>query len=291
MFGELFAIIAPLFVGAGIGYVWGRLDRPYDADLITSLVFLFGTPCLVFSTLTKLEVDPAALGEIAVAAAAALITFMMVGGVILRLAGLPYHSYLPALTFPNAGSAGLPLCLFAFGDVGLALAIAYFAVTSTSQFTIGMWIASGELSARRLLGTPLLYAIAVALVFMLTGTEPPAWIANSTRIVGGLTIPLMLITLGVSLARLRVTSFRRALAFSLLRLGLGIAVGLGLAYVFGLDGAARGVFILECTMPVAVFNYLFAQRFRRAPHEVAGMVVLSTAITFASLPLLLLLVI
>jgi predicted permease len=72
---------------------------------------------------------------------------------------------------------------------------------------------------------------------------------------------------------------------------LGIAVGLGLAYVFGLDGAARGVFIIECTMPVAVFNYLFAQRFRRAPHEVAGMVVLSTAITFASLPLLLLLVI
>jgi predicted permease len=291
MFGELFAIIAPLFVGAGIGYVWGRLDRPYDADLITSLVFLFGTPCLVFSTLTKLEVDPAALGEIALAAAAALITFMIVGGVILRLAGLPYHSYLPALTFPNAGSAGLPLCLFAFGDVGLALAIAYFAVTSTSQFTIGMWIASGELSPRQLLGTPLLYAIAVALVFMLTGTEPPAWIANSARIVGGLTIPLMLITLGVSLARLRVTSFRRALAFSLLRLGLGIAVGLGLAYVFGLDGAARGVFILQCTMPVAVFNYLFAQRFRRAPHEVAGMVVLSTAITFASLPLLLLLVI
>ena len=54
MFAELFAIIAPLFVGVGIGYVWGRLKRPYDSDLVTSLVFLLGTPCLVFSTLTLL---------------------------------------------------------------------------------------------------------------------------------------------------------------------------------------------------------------------------------------------
>ncbi len=290
MFTELFAIMAPLFVGVGIGYVWGRLERPYDTDLITSLVFLLGTPCLVFSTLTKLEMDPAALGEIALAAALALLCFMIVGGVVLKLAGLPYHSYLPALTFPNCGSMGLPLCLFAFGDPGLALAIAFFAVASSTQFTIGMWLASGELSPRQLARTPLLYALALALGFVLTGTKPPVWIANSTSLIGGLTIPLMLITLGVSLAQLRVTSFWRSLAFSLLRLGLGLGVGLALAFLLGLQGMARGVLILQCTMPVAVFNYLFAQRFRRAPHEVAGMVVLSTAMTFAGLPLLLLLV-
>ncbi len=46
--------------------------------------------------------------------------------------------------------------------------------------------------------------------------------------------------------------------------------------------------IIQCAMPVAVFNYLFAQRFNRAPEEVAGLVVLSTLITFAALPLVLL---
>ena len=45
--------------------------------------------------------------------------------------------------------------------------------------------------------------------------------------------------------------------------------------------------IVECAMPVAVFNFLFAQRYDRTPSEVAGMVLISTAIAFAMLPLVL----
>jgi predicted permease len=36
-----------------------------------------------------------------------------------------------------------------------------------------------------------------------------------------------------------------------------------------------------------VFNYLFAMRYKTAPEEVAGMVVISTVLSFATLPLLL----
>lgn len=37
-------------------------------------------------------------------------------------------------------------------------------------------------------------------------------------------------------------------------------------------------------MPVAVFNYLFAQRYERAPSEVASLVVTSTLMAFVLLP-------
>jgi predicted permease len=97
----------------------------------------------------------------------------------------------------------------------------------------------------------------------------------------------MLITLGISLARLKVASVPRSLALSALRLVMGFAIGLALAAALGLDGATRGVLIVQLSMPVAVFNYLFAQRYKTAPEEVAGMVVMSTALSFASLPLLL----
>ena len=40
-------------------------------------------------------------------------------------------------------------------------------------------------------------------------------------------------------------------------------------------------------MPVAVFNFLFAERYNNQPEEVAGMVVISTLLSFASLPFLL----
>ena len=108
--------------------------------------------------------------------------------------------------------------------------------------------------------------------------------------IGDLAIPLMLLTLGVSLAKLRVASLGRSIALSAGRLAIGLAVGLAVAALLEMEGAARGILILESTMPVAVLNYLFAARYNRSPEEVAGLVLVSTAISFVTLPGLLLLV-
>ena len=54
---ELIAILTPLFVCTGIGYVWARLDRPYDTEFVTTLVTNFATPCLVFTTLANARLD------------------------------------------------------------------------------------------------------------------------------------------------------------------------------------------------------------------------------------------
>ena len=44
--------------------------------------------------------------------------------------------------------------------------------------------------------------------------------------------------------------------------------------------------IIQSSMPVAVFNFLFAQYYGRAHADVAAMVVISTALSFLTLPLL-----
>jgi predicted permease len=44
---------------------------------------------------------------------------------------------------------------------------------------------------------------------------------------------------------------------------------------------------MQSANPVAVYNYLFAQRWNNEPEEVAGVVVLSTVISIATIPLLL----
>ena len=71
---------------------------------------------------------------------------------------------------------------------------------------------------------------------------------------------------------------------------MGFSVGLLVSYLFGLEGVARGVVILECSMPAAVFNYMLAMRYQNSPDEVAGLVVTSTLLSFAALPLLLIFV-
>ena len=51
-----------------------------------------------------------------------------------------------------------------------------------------------------------------------------------------------------------------------------------------------GVLIVQCSMPIAVFSYLFALRYGRSPESLAGAVVLSTVLAFLFLPLVLYLV-
>jgi len=79
-----------------------------------------------------------------------------------------------------------------------------------------------------------------------------------------------------------------AAGIAVARLGLGCGAGWGLALALGLEGTARGVVIIESAMPVAVFNYLLAARYDRHPDDVAGAILLSTLLSFATLPLLLL---
>lgn len=97
----------------------------------------------------------------------------------------------------------------------------------------------------------------------------------------------MLITLGVSLSKLRVKSLGRSVVLALLRLVPGTLIGLAAGWAFDLGPMSQGVLAIQCSMPVAVFNYLFAQLYRREPEEVAGAVVISTLISFVTLPLLL----
>ncbi len=58
---------------------------------------------------------------------------------------------------------------------------------------------------------PLIYAIIFALVVLSFGWQLPAYVSNTLQLLSGVTIPLMLLALGVSLAQLRVTRLPRNL--------------------------------------------------------------------------------
>jgi predicted permease len=287
MLAELFSIVAPVFACAVLGWGWARLGRPYDTALMTSLIFTIGAPCLVFSRLVSLVVEPAALASMALAAALALTAFGAVAWGVLRALGLPRHTFWSPLVFPNAGNMGMGICWFAFGEEGLALAVAFFTVAALGQFSVGIWTWTGRVAPRDLASVPLVYASALGAGALATGLPIPVWVLRTTELLGDFTIPLMLMTLGASLARLDLASVPRTLSLAALRLGMGAAVGFALAAALGFEGAARGVLVLQCSMPAAVFNYLFAERYGRSPQEVASLVLLSTLAAFATIPLLL----
>ena len=101
-------------------------------------------------------------------------------------------------------------------------------------------------------------------------------------------IPLMLLTLGVAIARLQPRALGpRALALPRqardLRRRRRSAVGLA----FGLPRLALGVLVLQVATPVAVTSYMLAAKYDARPDEVAGLVVVSTLLSVPAIPLLL----
>lgn len=284
MLYELFTIIAPVFACAAIGYIWARANLRFDNETITTLVTLVGTPGLVFGTLVGLELSMESLlllgaGSVAVTGVAVAIFLP-----ILLLSKKSPQAFLPALMFPNAGNIGLPICLFAFGEEGLALAISYFAVQAILMFTAGIGIASGQFGIKSLVRNPIIYAVSIAVACIAFDIEVPKWIVNTTKLVGDSSIPLMLFALGVSLANLRVSRLKDSLVIALARLVVGFSSGFLTAWAFGMTPVETGVLVTLSSMPVAVFPYLFAMRYGREPEVIAGSVIISTLIGFATMP-------
>ena len=284
---RLLSIVSPILICAAIGFWWARTGRPFDTRFVTRLIMSVGAPFLIVSSLASADIDRGALANLGLAVVCLLAVVAAVGALVLRALRWEIRAYLGAILFPNTGNMGLPLCLFAFGAEGLSLGLVVFVIVAITHFTAGLALISGEGHPLKLLANPIVWAAAIGSVILLTGWQLPDWAGNTVTIMAGFTIPLMLLTLGVSLARLKVRRFSRSLFLALMRMGLGFVAALAIAKLFGLTGVARGVLILDAAMPVAVFNYLLAERYGRAPDEIAGAVVISTVLSFVTLPVLL----
>lgn len=291
MLADTFAIIAPIIVCAAIGYGWGRSGLHYDAEFVTRMVMNIGMPCLVLASMNKVDPDPATLGRIVLVSLFILIAMLIVSYPLLKLFRHPVPVYLPPLLFPNNAFMGFPLCFFAFGDEGLALAIGFYLVTLVVNFSFGIMLVSqtsaGMLARlKELAGQPVLWAAAVAVPMAIFDWHLPAWLANSTELLGSMSVPLMLVTLGISLASLQTGGWRRNAWYGLLRVIGGFVIGLTAVYLFNLTGTLRGVTLIQAAMPTAIFNYLLALKYQREPSEVASLIVISTLLAFILSPAL-----
>ncbi len=287
MIAEIAAIVVPVFALAMVGFIWVRVGLDYEYKFVTRLTLEVGVPCLIFGTLVKTDIDPIAFQEIALASLTLYAVLGVLAWAVLRLLGLSLQTYLSPFIFSNTGNVGLPLSLFAFGPEGLAYAIAIFATMVVANFSVGVWIVSGKPAPWDAFKQPMVYAALFGAVFLYQGWGIAAWIGNTVDLAGQIVIPLMLITLGASIANLPKEAPWRMIGLSFLKYGLSGGVAYLAASVFGLSGIAFGVFILQAMTPVAVTSYLLAERFQAGAPEVARFVMLTTLLAVPIIPLLL----
>ena len=280
-------ITAPVFVLAAIGYAWVRLGVEYKVDFVTRLAMTLSVPCLIFTALMKTQIEPAALTALSLATVAAYgaVTLAMV--VLARLAGLDMCAYVAPLIFGNTGNLGLPLALFAFGETGLGYAVVVFAIMAIWSFTFGIWLVAGRGAFGKVLREPLLWGTLLGGLFLWQGWETPRVLTRTLELIGQMAIPLMLITLGVAVARLTPGRISQAVVLSVAKLVVCVALAWAVGLWFELDKIAFGVLVLQIGTPVAVTSYLLAEKYGADAQAVAGLVVVSTVLSVFALPAML----
>lgn len=286
MIAQVAAVLLPVFVMAGIGYLWRRTGAPFDLPFVTRIIMHIAGPALVFESLAKLKLP---LGDFAAMVGATLVMTVCVAAVsavLIKMLGLSQRSFLPALTLGNTGNLGLPLCLFAFGEQGLGLAVAVYVTNSVLQFTLVPLLQTRVSLLRTVLTTPIIYGAVGGLGVLVSGAHLPVWLDNTISALGGLLIPLMLMALGNTVGGLAAHNLPRALLLGSARIAIAFVVAVSVSFALGLTGVAQGVLVLQGAMPAAVFSYLFAARYDRDADDIAGIVLVSTLLGAVLLPFL-----
>jgi len=280
----VFEIVAPVFLLAGIGFAWVRMGFEYRMQFVTRFAMNLAVPSLIFVALMQTDIPGGDLSRFTIATIAANLALAIVFWLTIRLLRLDQRTYLSPLIFGNTGNLGLPLCIFAFGQAGLGYAVIFLSVTALFSFTYGIYLVAGKGAFGQVVRQPMVWATILGAVFLWRGWQTPVFLTNTLDLLGQMAVPMMLVTLGVAVARLTTQRLGQALWLSVLKFVLCLALGWGIANVFGLEKIAFGVLVLQMCTPVAVTSYLLAERFGADSDAVAGMVMVSTLFSVAALP-------
>jgi len=291
VFNELLAAfrnnLMPILLIGGAGFVLGK-NLAVDARSLGRVAFYIFSPILVFNLLihTELSMDEVfttMVYSIGVAVGSGLLAFIL--GKMMGFTRPLLIAIVLTAALGNTGNYGLPLVSFAFGEEALAFATLYF-VTNVILFnTVGVLIASlGHMDLRTALGglfkVPAVYAVVLALLLNRFHIVMPLFLERTIGLAADGSIPILIVLLGLELARVQWSHSVRAVGLSVgLRLLAGPLIGLLLAAVFGLEGAARRGNVIETAMPAAVTNVVLATEYGLDVSLVTAMVSVGTLLS------------
>ncbi|SFM95604.1 AEC family transporter [Marinobacter pelagius] len=274
--------LIPLLSLIAIGAVLGRKTDFFDGRALSGLVTTVGIPALLLHSVLSMDLGIFEMGELVGVTVLWLVAMSAVTAVVLVLMGLPVRSYLPALVHPNTGNMGVPVCFALFGAQSLGFAMVISSVIQVSHFTLGIGCLSGRLSLRAMLKNGPVLALIAGAILLALKVQPPGPVMTTLDMLGSITVPVMLMQLGSSIANLRFSGARemlRPLVFSFYRPLAGLAVAAGLLLLWPLEGLQAQVFLVQCAMSVAVMSYVLAVRYQGPAQEIALTIPISLVVS------------
>ncbi len=285
---KLFEVLFPVFFIVGIGYFLGRQKSDIDTTFITNYSANFGAPALFIFAITSSGVTYSIFAEYFIYSVIALTCFAITGIIFLFFMKKDISRELPPFFLPNTGNMGIPICLFAYGSLGMGVAAAISSLVVLLHFTANIFLASKKFDIKIILKSPSTYAVIISVLFLYFDFEMPKFALNTVMLLGYTMIVLILMSLGVSLTQMKVFSVRSSLISSIGRVIVGPIIGFTLIKIFNLSGYAAGVLLIQSAMPSAILTYLIASMYspKKIVDNISSMIVVSTLMSLITVPII-----
>ncbi|MGD1075078.1 MAG: AEC family transporter [Thermodesulfovibrionales bacterium] len=278
----------------------GGLDADSLRQAIGALVFNIFLPALCIKIIVTTTLDMETF-LIPVTACVATVTGLVLSFGVYTLLGKALHIeqaqkgvLILASTFGNVTYLGLPVLTGLFGSEAAKYALFYDLLATTPL----LWLVGAPLASRygegkryeireslRTIGAfPPIWGICAGILIKLTGLPFPPVVLKPVSMLGDLVVPLMIFSIGLALSLPKVKHAYVLAPAVIIKLAIIPFISYQTASILGVRATALASCLIEGAMPTMVLSLLIAARFKLDESLAAFLIVVTTLLSFATLP-------
>ncbi|MBR6917063.1 MAG: AEC family transporter [Clostridia bacterium] len=300
-----FKTVAVMLLCAVPGFIMikARLFKSESISALAKLLLYICQPCLLVTSLTRVEYSSKTAVDLLIVFVIFLASELVTSGLLLllfkkKLKDARFRVFSVAACMGNVGFMGVPVIEALLP--GNAEAVAFTAAASLALNVFGWTIASAVISRdkkyispKKIIFNPATLSIAISLPLFFTGVEIPPAIADKIDLIGRFATPLCMIIMG---ARLACAKFGDVF----LKIGNYLTVALkqivypalvlGVLLLLPLEYEMKCAIYIICCCPIASMVLNFSELIGVGREEAAGVLLLGTALSCVTIPLMILLV-
>lgn len=198
--------------------------------------------------------------------------------------------------FTNTGFVGMPLLDAIYGPEGVIYGAAFSLFFNLFVFTYGLTLYKGLGKGNQIrkqvldvFKNPVIIAIFLGIIIMFMSIDLPLPLENSAKLIGSMTTPLSMISIGFIFARVRIREYLKdwTIYYSIFTKLILMPLLLIIFFkIIGLTGNVANSIVIQMALPTATLASIFAERFDNQAEYTTIIVVATTLLSMITIPIM-----
>ena len=282
----------------GLGYVLKRIDflSEKDIDPFNKIVMYILMPCMIFHAIYMADLNSISnMGILPLIILGSSLATGAVSFIILKqfkLDDKTLWSVLVTVMIANTAFMGYPVNLGIYGQDGFLRAI-FCDIATLSTFLLLSFVlilkfgGTVKTAVKKIAFFPPLWAVILGLILNFINVPIGPVLDNTVNYLGQGAIPLIMVTLGLSIDFSALKRSRAMIVFtSIMKLAFFPFIAFLLATYLGLVNLEHTVSVIEAAMPSGMMSLLLAITYKLDYESTSDCILINTVISLITLPII-----